>query len=171
MVAGQDWIFTRDTVIVLSPSNIINHLTLASPLCNCKHWQQRHGDDNIVPKAWSLRNTKPPPSTNQVNTLSDLTRCPTDTTILLEYTLLLRGHLPFTFQSTLHISYLYFILPVEGSIATQEEQWSAANGSLSRSLPPPSCKDPATQKHLDNILIMLYCCNSEIPSWLLTSAL
>ncbi len=73
---------------------------------------------------------KPHPSTNQVNTLSDLTRCPTDTTILLEYTLLLRGHLPFIFQCTLHTSYLFSILQVEGSkvnidsisVATQEEQ-------------------------------------------------
>jgi hypothetical protein len=34
MVAGQYWIFTEDTVMVLSPSNITNPLTRASPLYN-----------------------------------------------------------------------------------------------------------------------------------------
>jgi hypothetical protein len=38
-------------------------------------------------------------------------------------------------------------------------------------LPLPLATDPTTQKQLDNILIMLYFSNSEIPSWLLTSAL
>jgi hypothetical protein len=51
MVAGQYWIFTGDTVIVLSPSNTINPLTLASPFCNLQTLTARHGDDNNVPKA------------------------------------------------------------------------------------------------------------------------
>jgi hypothetical protein len=34
MVAGKYWIFTGDTVMVLSPSNIINPLNLVSHLYN-----------------------------------------------------------------------------------------------------------------------------------------